>query len=73
MALALKSPDLVANLIAVDNAPVDVMLGKDFATYIRAMKKIQEAGCTRQSEADKLLAEVEPVSIPGVCKAKSES
>lgn len=55
MALALHEPDLVANLIAVDNAPVDARLASDFARYIQGMKKIDEAGVTRQSEADKIL------------------
>lgn len=64
MALALQSPKLVANLVAVDNAPVDAVLGRDFAGYVRAMKKIEEASVTRQSEADQILAEIEPVLPP---------
>ncbi|KAL2019974.1 hypothetical protein VTK56DRAFT_8974 [Thermocarpiscus australiensis] len=55
MTLALQEPDLVANLIAVDNAPVDARLESDFARYIQGMKKIDEAGVTRQAEADKIL------------------
>jgi pimeloyl-ACP methyl ester carboxylesterase len=63
MALALQSPDLVANLIAVDNAPIDARLGSDFGRYIQGMKKIDEAGITRQAEADAILAPYEP-SLP---------
>jgi pimeloyl-ACP methyl ester carboxylesterase len=63
MALALRSPDLVSDIVAVDNAPVDVSLSRDFPKYVRAMKKIQEAGVTRQSEADKILSEYEE-SLP---------
>ncbi|KAF4333618.1 Abhydrolase domain protein [Fusarium beomiforme] len=59
MALALHSPDLVADIVAVDNAPVDVALSRDFPKYVRAMKKIQEANVTRQAEADKILSEYE--------------
>lgn len=55
MTLALHEPDLVANLVAVDNAPVDARLGSDFARYIRGMKKIDEADVTRQADADKIL------------------
>lgn len=55
LALALHEPDLVADLVAVDNAPVDVRLGSDFARYIQAMKKIDAADVTRQAEADKIL------------------
>ncbi|KAM0558389.1 hypothetical protein ACHAPJ_004579 [Fusarium lateritium] len=63
MALALRSPDLVADVVAVDNAPVDVTLSRDFAEYVRAMKKIDESNVTRQSEADKILSEYEK-SLP---------
>ncbi|CAM1508538.1 Fc.00g053860.m01.CDS01 [Cosmosporella sp. VM-42] len=55
MTLALQSPDLVADIVAVDNAPVDVTLSRDFAEYIRGMKKINEANVTRQKEADEIL------------------
>ncbi|KAK3903344.1 Alpha/Beta hydrolase protein [Staphylotrichum tortipilum] len=55
MALALHEPDLIANLISVDNAPVDARIDSDFGRYIQGMKKIDEAGITRQAEADKIL------------------
>lgn len=61
MTLALRSPELVANLIAVDNAPVDTTLSSDFAKYVRGMKKIQAAGITRQAEADKIFKDFEEV------------
>ncbi|KAI6285564.1 hypothetical protein MCOR27_002226 [Pyricularia oryzae] len=63
MTLALHSPSLIKDVIPVDNAPVDAVLGSDFAKYIRAMKEIDRAGVTRQAEADKILAPVEP-SLP---------
>ncbi|KAK5662748.1 hypothetical protein OQA88_6155 [Cercophora sp. LCS_1] len=59
MALALTEPDLVANIVAVDNAPVDARLESDFARYIKGMKKIDEADVTRQAEADKILQDYE--------------
>lgn len=64
MALALHEPDLVANLVAVDNAPVDARLGSDFARYIQGMKKIDEADVTRQADADKILEPYEKVRFP---------
>ncbi len=64
MTLALCEPDLVANLIPVDNAPVDVRLESDFARYIQGMKRIDEAGVKRQAEADKILEPYEKVSLP---------
>lgn len=55
MTLALREPSLIANIISVDNAPIDARLESDFARYIRGMKKIDEADVTRQAEADKIL------------------
>lgn len=66
MTLALSSPELVSDIVAVDNAPVDVTLSRDFPKYVRAMKKIQDAQTTRQAEADRILEEVEKVRSPCV-------
>lgn len=63
MTLALRSPDLVDNIVAVDNAPIDAALLSDFAKYVQGMKRIEEAGVTRQAEADKILEEYEKVSM----------
>lgn len=62
MALALRSPELVASIVSVDNAPADKVLSRGFAEYVRGMKRIQEANVTRQAEADKILEEYEEVS-----------
>lgn len=59
--MALRSPELIADVVSVDNAPVDAVLQSDFAKYIRGMKKIEEAEVTKQSEADKILQEYEEV------------
>ncbi|KAL6900257.1 Alpha/Beta hydrolase protein [Trichoderma evansii] len=63
MAVALRSPETVAKVVAVDNAPTDTTLSSSFATYVRGMKKIQEANVTRQSEADAILKDYEE-SLP---------
>ncbi|KAF2404557.1 alpha/beta-hydrolase [Trichodelitschia bisporula] len=55
MAVALRSPNKVANLIPVDNAPVDASLRSDFSTYVRGMRKVEEANVNKQSEADEIL------------------
>lgn len=60
MTLALDQPSLISNVISVDNAPTDATLGRSFANYIRGMQHIEQAGATRQSEADKILAAYEP-------------
>lgn len=61
MTLALRSPDFVSSLVAVDNAPMDGILGPEFPDYVRSMKKIDAAGVTRQAEADRILQEAEEV------------
>ncbi|OTB05776.1 hypothetical protein M426DRAFT_56185 [Hypoxylon sp. CI-4A] len=59
MTLGLSQPDLIADLVAVDNAPVDVALHSSFARYIQGMRRIDDANVTRQAEADRILAEYE--------------
>lgn len=63
MTLALQSPEIVHDIVAVDNAPIDAALLGQFGVYIQAMKKIEEAGVTRQAEADKILKNYED-SLP---------
>jgi pimeloyl-ACP methyl ester carboxylesterase len=63
MAVALAEPpeiSTVADMVAVDNAPLDAALSGDFGRYVRAMRRIDDARVTRQADADKILAEVEP-------------
>jgi len=55
MCVALRSPDKVANLIPVDNAPVDAALKSDFGTYVQGMREVEKVKIKRQSEADELL------------------
>ncbi|KAM0251305.1 hypothetical protein ACHAQJ_008245 [Trichoderma viride] len=62
MSVALRSPETVARVVAVDNAPIDTALSSTFATYVRGMKKIQEANVTRQAEADAILKDYEEVN-----------
>lgn len=63
MVVALRNKQPIANLISVDNAPVDAALKSDFAKYVQGMRKIEDSNLTKQSEADALLAEYEP-SLP---------
>lgn len=60
MAVSLRRPDLIDNLIVVDNAPVSAVLHSSFGTYMRAMRQIEDARVTRQSEADTILQQYEP-------------
>ena len=62
MTLALSKPEAIESIVSVDNAPIDAALNSTFAKYVQGMRRIEEAGVTSQSEADKILADFEPVS-----------
>jgi hypothetical protein len=61
MTLALRSPDIVKDIVSVDNAPIDAALLSGFGKYVQGMKKIEEEGVTRLAEADDILKEYEEV------------
>lgn len=61
MVLALQSPHLVTGIVPVDNAPISATLTPEFKQYIRAMKEIEAAKVTKQSEADDILKKYEKV------------
>lgn len=63
MTLALRNPDIVSDIISVDNAPLDAALLSDFAKYVQGMKRIEEAGVTKQAEADQILKDYEEVRL----------
>jgi len=67
MTLALRSPEIINDIVSVDNAPLDAALLSNFGKYIQGMKKIEEAGVTRQAEADKILVDYEEVSATPGC------
>ncbi|KAJ5083804.1 Alpha/Beta hydrolase protein [Penicillium angulare] len=57
MTLALGSPDLVSDIVAVDNGPIELPLSPDFKKYLEAMAKIQSADVSTHLEADRKLSE----------------
>ncbi|QIW99009.1 hypothetical protein AMS68_004527 [Peltaster fructicola] len=59
MAVALRKRVKVANLIPVDNAPVDAALKTNFHDYVKGMKEIEGAQVQKQSEADAILQKYE--------------
>lgn len=59
MAMALKYPKMISKIVAVDNAPVDAALLSSFGKYIQGMKKIDQAGVTSLTDADKILQDYE--------------
>ncbi|KAK4987468.1 hypothetical protein LTR66_003934 [Elasticomyces elasticus] len=60
MVVALRQRKPIANLISVDNAPIDAALKSDFAKYARGMRAIEDANVTKQSDADAILQSYEP-------------
>jgi pimeloyl-ACP methyl ester carboxylesterase len=66
MCVALKSPEKVANLIPVDNAPVDAALKTDFGTFVRGMRVVEERKVKNLKEADEVLKEYATVGIAPV-------
>jgi hypothetical protein len=62
MAVALDAPDLVSDIIAVDNSPVDAAVRSDFGAYLKGMREIEAAEVDTMSQADKILAPYEEVS-----------
>ncbi|KAK5166145.1 uncharacterized protein LTR77_008406 [Saxophila tyrrhenica] len=59
MTLALRNRVPIANLIPIDNAPVDAALHRDFIKYTQGMRKIDETTIHRQSDADAILKDYE--------------
>lgn len=55
MTVALRNPDNCADIIAVDNAPVDAALASDFPRYVEGMRRVEEAKVSSQKEADAIL------------------
>ncbi|KAK8170005.1 Alpha/Beta hydrolase protein [Phyllosticta citrichinensis] len=55
MTVALRKPEIVRDLIPVDNAPVDAALKNDFAAYIKGMMAIDEAHIKRHKHAHEIL------------------
>lgn len=60
MTLALRNPDCCANIIPVDNAPVDAALSSDFPKYAEGMQRVEAAAPTSQKQADKILEPFAP-------------
>ena len=59
MVVALRQRVNIGALIPVDNAPVDAALKSDFGKYVQGMRRIEDAGIKKQSEADAILKDYE--------------
>jgi pimeloyl-ACP methyl ester carboxylesterase len=66
MTVALRQPSLIANLVVVDNAPIDAVLQSDFHSYVKGMKDVERAQVMSQKQADELLKPYAKVRDPGL-------
>ncbi|KAB8238177.1 putative alpha/beta hydrolase [Aspergillus alliaceus] len=59
LTLALHSPDLISDVIAIDNCPIHLDLTEEFPRYLRAMEEVQNARVKSHQEGDKILSKYE--------------
>lgn len=61
MTLALRSPELVSSVVAIDNAPIHLPLKEYFYRYAKGMKAVTSARPRTLAEADSILQDYEQV------------
>ncbi|KAL5336733.1 Alpha/Beta hydrolase protein [Aspergillus crustosus] len=59
LTLALNSPGLVNDIVAVDNCPIHLPLEPDFRTYLEGLGRLRHERVTSHQEADKILKQYE--------------
>lgn len=64
--VALHSPNLVSNVVAVDNCPISLPIAPDFLKYLESMAKAERANVRTHLEADEILRQYDLVSLPQV-------
>ena len=62
MTLALRYPNLVSKVVAIDNGPIHLPLKSYFPKYLQGMAKAEGAKVKSHLEADAILREYETVS-----------
>lgn len=70
MTLALHAPDIISDVVAVDNSPVALPLPKDFEKYMEALVEVEHARVQTHAEGEQILAKFEEVhwaSLPFIC------
>ncbi|GFF66323.1 putative alpha/beta hydrolase [Aspergillus lentulus] len=59
LTLALEMPDLVSDVVAIDNCPIHLPLLDDFPRYLKGMAKVDDAKVKTHHEAEMILREYE--------------
>ena len=54
-------PDLVSDVVAIDNCPIHLPLLDDFPRYLKGMAKVDDAKVKTHHEAEMILREYEDV------------
>ncbi|EED21200.1 alpha/beta hydrolase, putative [Talaromyces stipitatus ATCC 10500] len=57
--LALHAPDLISNVVAIDNGPVRIPIPTDFQKYLHALSEVNKAKIRTHSEGERILAQYE--------------
>ncbi|CAG8766234.1 323_t:CDS:2, partial [Dentiscutata heterogama] len=55
MTIALMQAPQIDQLVVVDSAPTNAYISDKFNTYVEVMKKIEQAGVMKQSQADEIM------------------
>ncbi|CAG8779721.1 2312_t:CDS:2, partial [Acaulospora morrowiae] len=55
MTMALRQEQQLDRLVVVDSAPVNSRISQEFKRYIDVMKKIEQVGVVKQSQADEIM------------------
>lgn len=61
LTLALHSPKLVSNVVAVDNCPINLPIGPDFLRYLEGMATVEQQKVRTHAEADEIIRQFDPV------------
>lgn len=62
LTLSLHAPDLISNVVAIDNCPISLPIPADFQKYIHALAEVNKARIRTHSEGGRILAKYEEVS-----------
>lgn len=62
LTLSLHAPDLISNVVAIDNCPISLPIPPDFQKYIDALAEVNKARIKTHSEGERVLAKYEEVN-----------
>lgn len=61
LTLALESPTLIKDVVAIDNCPIRLPLESDFVRYLEGLARLRDERITDHLQADKILTQYEKV------------